>query len=46
MSLEVHDHCVISGPRARKSWLNKFSHSHAGGGEDESPVATNGSDAP
>jgi hypothetical protein len=30
-TLEVHEHCVIRGPRSNKSWLNKFSHSHAGG---------------
>lgn len=29
--LEVHEHYIISGPNAHKTWLNKFSHSHEGG---------------
>jgi len=27
-ALEVHEHCFIRGPKANKSWLYKFSHSH------------------
>lgn len=30
-TLEVHEHCIITGPNANKEWLNKFSHSHEGG---------------
>lgn len=30
-TLETHEHCIISGPNANKSWLNKFTHSHEGG---------------
>lgn len=29
--LEVHEHWIIAGPNANKSWLNKFEHSHEGG---------------
>lgn len=30
-SFEVHEHCIISGPNAHKSWANRISHSHEGG---------------
>lgn len=29
--LEVHEHCIISGPNANKTWLNRITHSHEGG---------------
>lgn len=29
--LEVHEHCFVSGQRARQTWNYKFSHSHEGG---------------
>jgi hypothetical protein len=29
--LEVHEHCVIGGPRAHKTWLNHITHSHVDG---------------
>lgn len=31
--LEVHEHCIISGPRANKTWCNKIVHSHEGGSD-------------
>ena len=34
--LEVHEHCIISGPRACQSWRNRIVHSHEGGDEPHS----------
>jgi hypothetical protein len=28
---EVHEHCIIRGDRAHKTWCNKIVHSHPGG---------------
>lgn len=33
MKYEVHQHCWIAGPKANRSDLYKFEHSHAGGSE-------------
>lgn len=30
-TLEVHEHCIVSGPRSNVCGRNKFTHSHEGG---------------
>lgn len=38
--LEVHEHCIISGPRAYTAGLNKVRHSHADGDRAHSHADT------